>query len=215
MSGFIGELVYSKSWVTPSRVCRCGVTDLCASSYVLRLKICLFRPQCPQPGSWRFLGNWGAIPTEWAPAVQCAVGAILLQRHFAYSNYSRVFDCDCTCGCAADAQLYFLHNFIPFVGFGFCDNFVGHLADASSLSILFQKIRTLCHLCHICVMQCCAMTEIMILAGATLRKMRQEAQFTFTPQRKLGDDDLYHGCGKGHECDTSTQQALGKVWFQR
>lgn len=22
-------------------------------------------------------------------------------------------------------QLYFLHNFIPFVGFGFCDNFVG------------------------------------------------------------------------------------------
>ena len=72
------------------------------------------------------------------------------------------------------------------------------------------------YLCHICVMQSCAMTEIMILAGATLRKMRQEASrgpiyIQKSPQRKLGDDDL---CplvvAKGHECDISTQ-ALCKV----
>ena len=66
-------------------------------------------------------------------------------------------------------------------------------------------------------MQSCAMTEIMILAGATLRKMRQEVSrgpiyIQKSPQRKLGDDDLYPlVVAKGHECDISTQQALCKV----
>ena len=86
------------------------------------------------------------------------------QQHFAYSNYSSDFNCDCTCcWCAADAQLYFLHNFIPFVGFGFCDNFVAYLASRYSRCFQPQKhlqksasghcvifVSYLCHaiLCH-------------------------------------------------------------------
>ena len=45
-------------------------------------------------------------------------------------------------------------------------------------------------------------------------KRYQEAQFYIqkSPQRKLGDDDLYPlVVAKGHECDISTQQALCKV----